>query len=160
MSWHHLISACSLSHGPDITALPLLVEYCSLANESVNVVSGWARGSWKTHLHLFFFPGSLPFPECLHCSYHWDICWDQSAVSADVGVEKQHHLHSYNTGIKTAHTHTHKTNLRISHTYIPTLKAIASSVFDCSMSWRRAFLKSWMSEHKEWEHGFINVFQN
>lgn len=112
----------------------------------MNVLLQIVEGSQEMDLHLVIIFNchtvlSLPlslshftsliylfsFTECVHRSHHRDICWDQSAISADVGVKEQYHLYCYNTG----------TTITITDTK-------AEAMWHLNLTWQ-TFLERWLS---------------
>lgn len=86
--------------------------------------------------HTFYI--SFSFTECVHCSHHRDICWDQSAISADVGVKEQYHLYCYNTGTAITLTDTQADKV-VPHGQ---LYVATKSDLILNISWTPAFFKA------------------
>ncbi len=107
---------------------------------------------------------SFSFTECVHCSHHRDICWDKSAISADVGVKEQHHLYCYNTGTTIILTDTHADKvMQLGQLYVVYVSDLILSIWS---SWHRvqkfcSFIKiqlikvAWIQKNQRNEHKHI-----
>lgn len=91
-----------------------------------------------SHCLHFTLSISFSFPECVHCSHHRDICWDQSPISADVGVKEQYHLYCYNTG-KTITLKDTEADKEVPHGQ---LHVATKSDLILNISWTPAFFKA------------------